>query len=266
MLSSALRHCGKDLASSVILRDLIRSMVIKTPVVDRNKVSWNLDVVLQYLLRPPFEPIDRASSLNLLRKTLFLVALATSKRVSELHGLANKVGYMNGDAVVSYQQTFVAKTENSLRKLPRRIVIKNLELLAGQEPDGFNCPVRALNIYLAKLEDAPNRASSLFCALRSPHKPLSKNGVSMHLRMSIKEAHANLPEHMYPVCKVKSQEVRAVALSMRYNLNWNVLDLLYSATWRCDSMFAMHYLKEVEVDYGHCKAIGPFVAAGAVIM
>ena len=65
-----------------------------------------------------------------------------------MHGLANMVGYMNNDAVVSYQQSFVAYTKDSLRKLPRRIVIKSLEILAGQEPDRLNCPVRALNSIL----------------------------------------------------------------------------------------------------------------------
>ena len=83
--------------------------------------------------------------------------------------------------------------------------------------------------------------------------------------MIIKKAHTNLPKNLYSICWVKVHEVRAVSLSIRFNLNWNVAELVEAATWRCDSMFAMHYLKEVEVDYGNCKAIGPFVAAGAII-
>jgi hypothetical protein len=48
---------------------------------------WNLSLVLRALMEEPFEPMDRASFKNITLRTVFLVALATAQRMSELHAL-----------------------------------------------------------------------------------------------------------------------------------------------------------------------------------
>ena len=111
----------------------------------------------------------------------------------------------------------------------------------------------------------PDRPDNLFCAVSNSSRPLSKNGVSLHLRSLIKQAHAELDPSFYDICRVKAHEVRGVATSMRFNFSMNVMELMYAAAWRCHSIFAMRYLKDVETDFGDCCAFGPFVAAGAVI-
>ena len=47
--------------------------------------SWNLSVVLHQLTKAPFEPIKEASLKHLTFKTVFLLALGSGKRRSEIH-------------------------------------------------------------------------------------------------------------------------------------------------------------------------------------
>ena len=52
------------------------------------------------------------------RKTLFLVALATAKRVGELQALSRFISFSSSVAGVSYVPEFLAKTETAVRPLP----------------------------------------------------------------------------------------------------------------------------------------------------
>ena len=49
--------------------------------------SWDLTVVLEALQRPPFTPLATSSLKFLTLKTVFLVAITSARRVSEIHSL-----------------------------------------------------------------------------------------------------------------------------------------------------------------------------------
>ena len=52
--------------------------------------SWNLSLVLHQLTKAPFEPIKEASLKHLTFKTVFLLALGSGKRRSEIHAWQNR--------------------------------------------------------------------------------------------------------------------------------------------------------------------------------
>ena len=52
--------------------------------------SWNLSLVLHQLTKSPFEPLRKASLKHLTFKTVFLLALGSGKRRSEIHAWLNK--------------------------------------------------------------------------------------------------------------------------------------------------------------------------------
>ena len=52
--------------------------------------SWNLSLVLHQLTKPPFEPLRKASLKHLTFKTMFLLALGSGKRRSEIHAWVNR--------------------------------------------------------------------------------------------------------------------------------------------------------------------------------
>ena len=111
----------------------------------------DLSKVLTYLVSPAFEPLSQASFLALTLKTLFLLALATAKRVGELQALSSIVTFVDGDACLSYLPQFVAKSESLTRSFPLSFLVKSLtDFAAGLDIDLLLCPVRALRLYLLR--------------------------------------------------------------------------------------------------------------------
>ena len=88
MLSSVFKFCLPEISSSSILKDLVRSFEISAPRPLHHTPPWDLDKVLEYLSGPPFEPLAEASFWNQSRKALFLLAMATAKRIGELQALS----------------------------------------------------------------------------------------------------------------------------------------------------------------------------------
>ena len=80
------------------------------------------------------------------------MALALSKRISELQALARPVGFSNQGALLSLVLDFRAKNDTKCQRLGRDFLIKDLVSLAGQEEEALLCPVRALKLYIKRTE------------------------------------------------------------------------------------------------------------------
>ena len=204
--------------------------------------------------------------LNLTRKTLILVALALSKRISELQALARPVGFSSHGALLSLVLDFRAKNDNKCRRLGRDFLIRELGSLVGQEEEALLCPVRALKVYLKRTEKlvGPNM-NRLFVSPRHPARPASKNALSCFIRTAIKEAHVDLCPDLLPVLKVKPHELRAVSTSVAFEHNLSLQSVMEAAQWRCNSVFASHYLKDISFVYNDCRTLGPLLVAGSVV-
>ena len=84
MFTTIYRLKFPELVDSPVLKDLIRSFGIHNPVPRRSHPAWDVNVVLRSLLVAPYEPLGGAPLRTLTMKTLFLLALATAKRVGEI--------------------------------------------------------------------------------------------------------------------------------------------------------------------------------------
>ena len=113
MLSLVFRWKLPELSSSLVLKDLIRSFSIQRPRSVVSPPNWDLTRVLAALRSPPFEPLAEATFRDLTKKTLFLLSLATARRIGELQALSSRVAWVGGDISVEYLPEFVAKTESS---------------------------------------------------------------------------------------------------------------------------------------------------------
>ena len=81
MLSAVFKSILPEISTSPTLHDLLRSFQVEAPVREVRPPSWDLPNVFNFLRSSPFEPLSSASLRDLTRKTLFLIALATAKRV-----------------------------------------------------------------------------------------------------------------------------------------------------------------------------------------
>ena len=128
MLAAVFKFPLPEISTSPILKDLIRSFEISAPRPIFPPPPWELDKVLQFLSGPPFEPLARASFLDKTKKALFLLAMATAKRVSELQALSFSVSFQGEDLVLYYDPFFRAKTESVANPLPRSIIVLSIGL------------------------------------------------------------------------------------------------------------------------------------------
>ena len=68
-------------SAHLVLRDLLLSFRVSAPSYPMRPPSWDLSKVLRFLISGAFEPLRDAPLRALSKKVLFLLALATAKRV-----------------------------------------------------------------------------------------------------------------------------------------------------------------------------------------
>ena len=100
MLSTVFQFKLLELGGHHVLRDLIRSFVIERPHRPPMPPCWDLDIVLKYLMSSAYEPLESSDLRTLSKKTLFLLALTTAKRVGELQALSRRVASVADNMVV----------------------------------------------------------------------------------------------------------------------------------------------------------------------
>ena len=76
---------GAEVGRNPTLKSLLPNIEMEQGQHQRQFPEWNLALVLSALTKPPFEPLDQASDQLLTWKTVFLIALASSKRRGEIH-------------------------------------------------------------------------------------------------------------------------------------------------------------------------------------
>lgn len=187
MLASVFKHRSLDISNNSDISDLIKSFE-SSRTRRPGLVDWNLDVVLSWLSKANFEPLNSASLKDLTKKTLFLVALASAGRISELQAMSKEIGFTQDEAVCAYTQDFLAKNEDPSRPWPRFFSIRSLSGVVGEEDEErYLCPVRALKFYLHKTEALRGSSNRLWCSVKDPSRPMSKNAISFFLRSLIQE-------------------------------------------------------------------------------
>ena len=262
MLSAVFRFHLPSLSTHPVLLDLLRSFCLESAERQLRPPAWDLSLVLRYLNISAFEPLSVAPLRALTQKVLFLLALATAKRVGELQALSYVVTFVHGDACLSYVSQFVAKSESLTRSIPRSFLVKSLsDFAAGLEDDLLLWPLKALRLYLDRTASLAPLRHHLFVSPRCPSHSLSKNAISFFLRDVISSAGASRPE----VGRLRAHDVRSVSTSVAFHCNWSVSAVLESATSSSSSVFSSFYLRDPQHEYDGILSLGPFVAVGTRI-
>ena len=264
MLSASFRFVLPEISDSAILRDLMKSFRIERPSIPNRAPPWDLTLVLTYLRSSDFEPLSSVSLRQLTVKTLFLVSLATARRVSEIQALSKEVSFSGNDAYLTFLPEFRAKTESEANPLPRFFPLRALNDFVGNDPDELLlCPVRALKIYLERTAPLLPSPRSLFRSPRNPSRQISKNAVSFFLREVISKSYNSSPDPG-PSVRIGAHSIRGMATSTAFLKNFSISSILEAATWKSHSVFTTFYLRDVSFSFPQGFGLGPFVAAQAV--
>ena len=181
----------RDLASSREIM-MLRSFSRSVDPVELRPHAWDVALVLQSLTGAPYEPLRTCDERFLAQKTLFLLALASAKRIGELHALSYRVSHSRGWGEVSFSFIlgFVAKTQNTSSLSPRfeGFTVPALPNARNNRNGRLLCPVRAVRCYLDHTAAHRPRCERLFVTAGRSKKEISKTTVSFWFRKSISRA------------------------------------------------------------------------------
>ena len=143
-------HISKDENLSCLLDSFHRDK----PKGRQGVPSWDLSLILHQLTKAPFEPMQKTSLKHLTFKTVFLLALGSGKRRSEIHAwLYRNIKHQENWNQVSLYPSPSFLSKNQLARdgpASAPVVIPALapSLDKYLEEDKSLCPVRALRYYL----------------------------------------------------------------------------------------------------------------------
>ena len=171
---------GRLVSTNGDLSKLIKGIFNSNPILKPLLPNWDLPSVLWRLCDPPFEPLLSCDVKFLTWKTVFLIALATASRVSELHALSVKDGnlrYERHDIRLLPNLQFLSKTQR-LNNPWIPIFIPSFHNFATEARDLLLCPYRALKMYIKRTESQRKEIDldSLFITYqKGVCRPVSKN-------------------------------------------------------------------------------------------
>ena len=155
------------------LTRLLESFHRDRPKGRRGISSWNLSLVLHQLTKAPFEPLKEASLKHLTFKTVFLLALGSGKRRSEIHAWQHKnIRHQSDWSKVSLFPSPSFLSKNQLAKEgPGSVAPVVIPALAptldrSLKSDRSLSPVRALRYYLDRTSDIRQDKQLVFVSFK----------------------------------------------------------------------------------------------------
>ena len=269
-------HLGARIRDVPRLQALLRHYVLARPRVAglRKPPDWDLLEVLRALRRPPFEPMANISLQHLTWKTVFLLALASGRRRSELSALSFEDGCTQWGNQVVYLKTrvgFMAKRVIANRD--RSVIsIPALSQLVGTHQEAreerFLCPLRALKWYKQRTSESRRADKHMFMCYKEglQHVPASPATISRWIVETVRfSLRTIVKKGGIPFLKVRAHEVRALASSLSYLSGTDWEQLLSAGYWKAQDTFINFYLCDLQIQESNLFRLGPLVVGQQIM-
>jgi hypothetical protein len=260
---------GRSFSDDPLLHDVVRGLALQQVSTRRAVPAWDLFLVLNVLKSAPFEPLSDITFKALSFKTAFLLALATARRRSEIHGLSgNKQDISfepDGSVALRFLPEFLAKNQPVGSASPLVIVQSLSRKLDRQDKDRNLCPVRCLSFYLARSEPRRRGQRRLLVSLNEQRvQDIAAGTVSRWISETVSWAYQLSNASLGPL-HPRAHEVRALATSAAFHQSWPLSQILEAAYWRGSNTFSSHYLRDLRSERADGAFGVSFVAARAVL-
>ena len=271
-IADALGSQGEFISISELNR-LIASLTRDRPKPNRSIPTWDLSLVLLGLTKPPFEPLSEAPLKWLTYKTVFLLALASGKRRSEIHAWTHSSVSSRrnwSEVTVSPSPAFLAKNQlasdgpDSIKP----VVIPALTTMLDSSlvEDKSLCPVRALKVYLEKTKSMRKGKALLFVSLREGYsKDITRITISQWIKHTIQTCYQSSDTDDQQVTQVRAHDVRAMAASLAFKGGISLEQVLSSCYWKSHNTFTNFYLKDICWENDDIFKLGPIVSEQHVV-
>ncbi|XP_062613927.1 uncharacterized protein LOC134275683 [Saccostrea cucullata] len=236
-------------SSEKSLSDLIKGIFNSNPSIKPLLPNWDLPSVLWALTKHPFEPIESMDLKFLIWKTVFLVALASASRVSELHALSIKESNYREESTgirLLPNLQFLAKTQR-LGRAWNPIFIPRFDRFATESDDLLLCPCRCLKMYRKRTRDIRDQNEPLFITYqKNLHRPAAKGSISRWIVSLIRYVYENSTD--LNLREVRAHDTRRLASSWALFNESSLREILQAAHWASENTFTSFYLKDVSWD------------------
>ena len=251
------------------LTRLLESFHRDRPRGQRGIPSWNLSLVLHQLTRAPFEPLREASLKHLTFKTVFLLALGSGKRRSEIHAWQHKnIRHQSDWSKVSLFPSPSFLSKNQLAKeVPESVAPVVIPALAptldkSLKSDRSLCPVRALRYYLDRTSDLRQHKELVFVSFKKGFdKDISPATISSWIKQTVILCYELSDHQAHTLHQVKAHDVRAFAASKAFQSGVSLEQILSACHWKSHNTFTQFYLKDMAWADSELYHLGPVVAA-----
>ena len=265
MLGNDPVHFGKDESLTRLLDSFHRDK----PKGRRGVPAWNLSLVLHQLTKAPFEPMRKASLKHLTFKTVFLLALGSGKRRSEIHAwLYRNIRHQENWSQVSLYPSPSFLSKNQLaRDGPAAVAPVVIPALAPSldrslKEDKSLCPVRALRYYLDRTKDLRSGKDLVFVSFRkSFQKDIVPATVSSWIKQTVLLCYQLSDQEAQTIHQVRAHDVRAFAASKAFQDGVSLDQILSACHWKAHNTFTQFYLKDLAWADSELYHLGPVVAA-----
>ncbi len=211
--------------------------------------SWDLSLVLRALQQGPFEPLQTVEPKFLSMKTLLLLALASIKRVGDLHAFSVddsclQFGPADSQIILRPRPGYVPKVPTT----PFRDQVVSLQALPPEEADpalALLCPVRALRHYVDRTQSFRTSDQLFVC-----HGGRQKGNAVSRQRMAhwIVDAITLAYQAQGVPCpfRLRAHSTRSVASSWALARGASLTDICRAVGWATPNTFARFYSLHVE--------------------
>ncbi|XP_069622388.1 uncharacterized protein [Ranitomeya imitator] len=220
--------------------------------------SWDLNLVLRFLCKDIYASADNMPISVLTRKTAFLVAITTAKRVGEIQALSTRDPYLQ-----IRDESLILKLDPSFIPKVATLKIRNQEIVL---PSFCNNPANAkertlhsLDVRQAVLDYLAATNSwridpNLFILFggRNKGKKASKASIARWITSVISEAYRS--EGIPPPGGLRAHSTRGIATSWAERAGASLEQICRAATWASANTFCKHY--KLDVLSGYHTAFG----------
>ena len=273
-IADTLGNSDLNIGSNTDIARLIASFYRDKPKKSRPLPKWDLALVLHKLTQPPFEPQEECTLKLITWKTVFLLALASGKRRSEIHAWTHDGTLCLGNweqVQLTPSPSFIAK--NQLAKEGPHIVSPVIIPALKSDQDSRDldillCPVRALKHYLDRTKDSRTGRHLLFISYKLGHsKDIQCSTISSWIKHTIQFCYSRAETTDMVLTGVKAHDVRAFAASKAFYGGTSLDQIMQACHWRSHNTFTKFYLKDLtgQDQKEGSYHLGSFVAAQQVM-
>ena len=239
-------------STNKLLSKLIKGIFHTNPTSNQLLPNWDLPLVLEALTKPPFEPLRSIELKFLSWKTVFLLALASAARVSELHALSTNEACFRVEVSgirLFPKLKFLAKNQRA-NKAWSSWFIPDFKKHTNKAKDLVLCPCRCLKVYLERTRDIRVNEEALFITYQEgKNNPASKCTIARWIVSTIKQAYESCGTP-YPE-NFRAHDTRKLAVSWALFNGASLKEILQAAHWSQENSFTSFYLKDVSKEEGN---------------